>query len=227
MNIAAVVAAAGRGNRLGKPKQLLELGGKPMVAWSLELFERTQAINAIYIACETDERARFEALVHEVAPSKGRAVVVGGATRQASVHAALSEIALPCDLVVVHDGARPFLRADVLMRAIAAAHHGVSAVVGVPVKDTIKEVRASSIERTIPRETLWAAQTPQVFPYDVLIAAHARALSDGVQETDDAALVERLGAPVTVVMGSYDNIKITTAEDLEMAQLRARSEARV
>jgi 2-C-methyl-D-erythritol 4-phosphate cytidylyltransferase len=225
VNVAAVVAAAGRGSRLGKPKQLLELGGKPLVAWSLELFERTPQINALYVACEADDRERFEAVAREFAPSKVRAVVPGGATRQASVHAALSAIGPPCDLVVVHDGARPFLRADVLARAMAAAHRGVSAVVAVPVKDTIKQTKGDVVERTIPRETLWAAQTPQVFPYDVLVAAHARALVDGADGTDDAALVERLGAPVVVVMGSYDNIKITTPEDLSLAEQMVAVEA--
>ncbi|MBV8280499.1 MAG: 2-C-methyl-D-erythritol 4-phosphate cytidylyltransferase, partial [Candidatus Eremiobacteraeota bacterium] len=223
MKIAAIVAAAGRGERLGGPKQLLDVGGKPMVAWTLELLERAGNVGGIYIACEVDDRERFTAVAREYAPSKVRAVVAGGATRQASVHAALISIspASETELVAVHDGARPFLTLDVLDRTIAAAHHGVSAIAAVPVKDTIKAARGEAVEHTIPRETLWAAQTPQVFPYDVLVAAHARGVVDRATETDDAALVERLGAPVRLVMGSYQNIKITTPEDLEMARFIA------
>ena len=223
MKIAAIVAAAGRGERLGGPKQLLDVGGKPMVAWTLELFERADNVSEIYIACEADDRERFDAVAREYARTKVRAVVAGGATRQASVHAALSAISpkSETELVAVHDGARPFLTLDVLDRTIAAARHGVSAIAAVPVVDTIKAARSEAVERTIPRETLWAAQTPQVFPYDVLVAAHARAAADRTTETDDAALVERLGAPVLLVMGSYRNIKITTPEDLEMARFIA------
>ncbi|HLN47146.1 MAG TPA: 2-C-methyl-D-erythritol 4-phosphate cytidylyltransferase [Magnetospirillaceae bacterium] len=217
MNAAAILAAAGRGDRLGRPKQLLDLAGKPMAAWSLELFERTPAIEAVYIACEADERERFEALAKEYAPSKAVIVVAGGATRQASVHAALSVVPPTSHLVLVHDGARPFVTLDIVERTIAAAHHGVSAIAAVPVKDTIKQARETAVVRTIPRSTLWAAQTPQVFPYDVLVAAHDRALADRVVDTDDAALVERLGAPVNLVLGSYANIKITTPEDFEIA----------
>ncbi|HME82785.1 MAG TPA: 2-C-methyl-D-erythritol 4-phosphate cytidylyltransferase [Candidatus Eremiobacteraceae bacterium] len=217
MSVAAILAAAGRGDRLGRPKQLLDLAGKPMAAWSLEVFEDTPAIDAVYIACEADERERFEALAKDYAPSKKCVIVAGGATRQASVHAALSAVAPAPQLVLVHDGARPFVTPDIVERTIAAAHQGISAIAAVPVKDTIKQAHDSAVARTIPRATLWAAQTPQVFPYDVLVAAHARALADGVWETDDAALVERLGAPVVLVMGSYANIKITTPEDFEIA----------
>lgn len=218
MSVAAILAAAGRGERLGRPKQLLELGGKPMAAWSLQLFERAPAIDAIYVACEAADRERFTTLAAQYAPSKTREVIAGGATRQASVHAALCAVKPAVTVVVVHDGARPFVSQDVLDRVIAATHHGVSAIAAVPMKDTVKEARGSAIERTIPRETLWAAQTPQAFPYDILVAAHARAIVDRFTATDDALLVERLGAPVKLVESSYGNLKITTPEDLELAR---------
>lgn len=221
MSTVAILAAAGRGDRLGKPKQLLDLGGKPLAAWSLELFERAGSISAIYIACEADDRERFQEVASEYAPSKVRGIVAGGATRQASVHAALSAVLPAPQLVLVHDGARPFLTLDVVDRVIAASHHGVSAIAAVPVQDTIKQSQGSAVERTIERASLWAAQTPQVFPYDVLVAAHVQALKDGFTGTDDASLVERLGAPVKLVMGSYGNIKVTTPDDLELARLMA------
>jgi 2-C-methyl-D-erythritol 4-phosphate cytidylyltransferase len=225
VTLVAILAAAGRGDRLGQPKQLLDLAGKPVAAWSLELFERNPSVDGIYIACEPDQRDRFDAVAAEHAPTKTRAIVPGGDTRQASVHAALSAIAPAPAFVMVHDGARPFLSRDVLGRVIAAVRRSGGAIAAVPVKDTVKLASGQTIERTLAREALWAAQTPQAFAYELLVAAHAKALADGFVGTDDAALVERLGAPVELVMGSYGNIKITTPEDLEMArQLAGRPE---
>ena len=219
MTLCAILAAAGRGDRLGQPKQLLDVGGKPLAGWSLELFERARIVTGIYIACEDEELARFEALAAQYAPSKTRAVIAGGATRQASVFAALSAIHPAPDLVVVHDGARPFATLDLLDRVIAAARRTGAAIAAVPVKDTIKQATpAQLIERTLPREQLWAAQTPQAFSYQLLVAAHTKAHADKLHATDDAALVERLGAPVELVMGAYGNIKVTTPEDLDAAR---------
>jgi 2-C-methyl-D-erythritol 4-phosphate cytidylyltransferase len=219
VSVSAILAAAGRGDRLGQPKQLLDLGGRPVVAWSLELFEHTPEIGAIYIACEDEQRARFEQIAKHFAPSKTRNIVAGGTTRQASVFAALSSIAPAPDLVLVHDGARPFVSREIVARTIAAARRSGAAIAAVPVKDTIKVAGSENlIERTLERDRLWAAQTPQVFRYDLLVAAHAKASADAASATDDAALVERLGVPVELVMGSYENIKITTPDDLETAR---------
>ena len=226
MTVAAILAAAGRGDRLGQPKQLLDLAGKPMAAWSLELFESAAAVSAIYIACEADQRDRFEAIAAEYAPAKTRAIVAGGDTRQASVHAALSAIAPAPAFVFVHDGARPFLSQDILGRVLAAAQRAGAAIAAVPVKDTIKRAQGQVVEQTLARNALWAAQTPQAFAYELFVAAHAKAVADGFTGTDDAALIERLGAPVELVMGSDANIKITTPEDLELARhLASRAEA--
>ena len=219
MTLSAIIAAAGRGERLGQPKQLLDLAGKPIAAWSLDLFEHAPAIDSIYIACEDEQRARFEETAARYAPTKTRRIVTGGATRQASVFAALSSIAPAPEFVLVHDGARPFLGRDVLERVIAAARRSGVAIAAVPVKDTIKlSNQDSAVERTLERDRLWAAQTPQMFKYELLFAAHAKAIADGSTGTDDASLVERLGATVALVMGAYENIKITTPEDLEAAR---------
>jgi len=226
VTLVAILAAAGRGDRLGQPKQLLDIAGKPMAAWSLELFQSMANIDAIYIACEADLRERFDELGARYAPTKTRAVVGGGATRQASVYAALSSITPAPAFVFVHDGARPFLSRDVRGRVIAAAQRTNAAIAAVPVKDTIKLARGQSIERTLSRESLWSAQTPQAFAYELFVAAHAKAIADGYVGTDDAALVERMGSPVELVMGSYENIKITTPEDLELARhLASNAEA--
>jgi 2-C-methyl-D-erythritol 4-phosphate cytidylyltransferase len=225
VTLVAILAAAGRGDRLGQPKQLLDLAGKPVVAWSLELFERSPLVDAIYIACEPEQRDLFEAAAAEHAPSRTRAIVLGGDTRQASVYAALSAISPAPGFVLVHDGARPFLSHDVLGRVVAAAQRTGAAIAAMPVKDTVKLASGRMIERTLSREALWSAQTPQAFAYELFIAAHAQALADGYVGTDDAALVERMGTPVELVMGSYGNLKITTPEDLEVARhLAARPE---
>jgi 2-C-methyl-D-erythritol 4-phosphate cytidylyltransferase len=218
VTLVAILAAAGRGDRLGQPKQLLDVAGKPMAAWSLELFESAANVDAIYVACEADQCERFVALGARYAPTKIRSVVAGGATRQASVYAALSSITPAPAFVFVHDGARPLLSRDVLGRVIAAAQRSNAAIAAVPVKDTIKLARGQSIERTLSRDSLWSAQTPQAFAYELFVAAHAKAIADGYVGTDDAALVERMGVPVELVMGSYANIKITTPEDLELAR---------
>jgi len=218
VTLAVILAAAGHGDRMGQPKQLLDLAGKPVAAWSLELFEQSLSVDAIYVACEPEQRDRFEAVAAEHAPAKTRAIVPGGQTRQASVHAALSAIAPAPSFVLVHDGARPFLSRDVLARVVEAVRRTNAAIAAVPVKDTIKLANGQKIERTISREALWSAQTPQAFAYELFVAAHTRALADGFVGTDDAALVERLGTPIELVMGSYGNVKITTPEDLEMAR---------
>lgn len=228
MTLVAILAAAGRGDRLGQPKQLLELGGKPLAAWALEALERAACVDGIYIACEEEQRERFQALAATFAPVKSRAVVAGGATRQASVYAALSAIAPAPDHVLVHDGARPFVTPELIERVAAAARSTGAAIAAVPVKDTIKRATpAGTIERTIERVGLWSAQTPQVFSYELLLAAHAKGGDAGVTETDDAALVERLGAPVALVMGTYGNMKITTPDDLEYARFAVAQPERV
>ena len=223
-DLAAILAAAGRGTRLGRPKQLLELGGKPLAAWSLEVFARCSRIGEVVVACEEQERADFEALAARFGGGKVRAVVSGGARRQDSVFAALKALTPQTRYVLVHDGARPFISAALIARVADAARPTGAALAAVPVKDTIKQVgETSGVVRTFPREQLWAAQTPQVFDYHVLYNAHAQAEIDGFVGTDDAMLVERDGRiAVVVVEGAADNIKITTPEDLAAAEIIAR-----
>lgn len=206
--------------RLGQRKQLLELGGRPIAAWSLEVLARSAKVTQVVIACEADERSNFETLARSIMPNKVHAIVEGGARRQDSVFAALRAIQDPVDVVVVHDGARPFVARNVLERVIDKAKEVGGAIAAVPVKDTIKQANdVGTILGTIPRERLWAAQTPQAFGYELLFEAHESAEEEGFLATDDAELVERLGSvAIAIVESSYENLKITTPEDLVVAE---------
>ena len=216
----AILAAAGRGARMGQPKQLLELAGKPLAAWSLATLASVPAVTQIVVACEPDERSSFERLGARVGGGKVQRVVSGGARRQDSVFAALRALSSPAELVLVHDGARPFVSTEVLESVIEQAREHGGAIAAVPVKDTIKQVSDSgTVHKTIPRAHLWAAQTPQAFSYELLFRAHENAEADGFMGTDDAELVERLGgATIAIVESSYENLKITTPEDLIVAE---------
>lgn len=206
--------------RLGQRKQLLQLGGKPVAAWSLEVFARSPLVTQVVIACEPDEREQFEGLSQRMTPNKVRAIVPGGARRQDSVFAALRAVIQPVELVVVHDGARPFFSDDLLRSVIGKAREFGGAIAAVPVKDTIKLAGESgAVLKTIPRDRVWAAQTPQAFGYDLLFTAYEDAEEAGFFATDDAELVERLGSvSVAIVESSYENLKITTPEDLIIAE---------
>lgn len=216
----AIVAAAGRGSRLGVRKQLLDLCGKPVVAWCLDVIAHCRSIDDIVVVCESDEREECERLARATCETKLRAVVTGGDRRQDSVLAGLRASLPDADFVVIHDGARPFVTEDMIDRSLAAARVSGASVVAVQVKDTIKQVSEGGIvTRSLPRETLWAAQTPQSFSVDALTRAYAVAEAEGFVATDDAMLVEWAGTgQVSVVEGSYDNLKITTPDDLIVAE---------
>lgn len=223
----AIVAAAGRGTRLGARKQLLDLCGRPVVAWSLDVIARCASIAEVVVVCEADEREPCERVARDACGAKLRGVVTGGERRQDSVLAGLRASAPETDYVIIHDGARPFVTEDMVDRALAAARQTGAAVVAVPVKDTIKQVSEGGVvTRSLPRETLWAAQTPQAFSVDALTRAYEAAEAEGFVATDDAMLVEWAGTgQVTVVEGSYDNVKITTPDDLIIAEQIVRRRA--
>jgi 2-C-methyl-D-erythritol 4-phosphate cytidylyltransferase len=227
--IFALIPAAGMGKRMGAGtnKQYLLLNGMPILAHTLRVFEEAPFITGIYLItpeheipfCQTEVVERFGF-------SKVRAVVAGGAERQHSVLnglRAMEDIG-PDDLVLIHDGVRPFVPVDLLQRAAAAADEFGGAVVAVPVKDTVKVARDGIIIATPPREELWLAQTPQAFRYGLIRSAHASAEAEGFLGTDDASLLERQGWQLRVVMGDYRNIKITTPEDMLLAQAFLKGE---
>ncbi|MDQ6767770.1 MAG: 2-C-methyl-D-erythritol 4-phosphate cytidylyltransferase [Candidatus Eremiobacteraeota bacterium] len=205
---------------MGQPKQLLELAGRPVAAWSLHTIAGVPAITQIIIVCEPDQQANFERLAQRAGGGKVQRVVAGGVRRQDSVFAAMRALSTPTDFVLVHDGARPFVTEAVIARVIDQAREHGGAIAAVPVKDTIKQANEGGmVHKTIPRDRLWAAQTPQAFSYELLYRAHADAEADGFMGTDDAELVERLGgATIAIVESSYQNLKITTPEDLIVAE---------
>lgn len=228
MIVGAILAAAGRGSRLGRRKQLLELDGRPLAGWALETLSRSPLVGSIVIACEDDERDQFQALALTYGNGKVCSVVAGGERRQDSVYAALMSLPRDVGLVLVHDGARPFVTQEIIERCVTAASRCGAAIAAIPVKDTIKTSQDGAIvAATIPREQLWAAQTPQAFARDVIEEAHERARRAGFFGTDDAMLVEWAGlATVSIVDGSYDNVKVTTEEDLAVAErIAARQKA--
>lgn len=217
----AIIPAAGTGSRMqtGVNKQYLLLDGQPILAHTLALFEHHPGIDRICIVVPAGEIDYCRAeIVHRYGLIKVSAMIAGGPTRQDSVANALYGCgAAADDLVVIHDGARPLLTAPLLDDLLVAAAACGAATLGVPVKDTIKRVRAGMIIATPERSELWQVQTPQAFRFELLCAAHHQARVDGFIATDDAMLVERLPHGVAMVPGSYRNIKITTPEDLAIA----------
>lgn len=223
MKVIALIPAAGMGTRMnaGMNKQYLLLDGLPIVGRTIGVFEHSPIVDDIYVIIPEPEIPFCrEQVVERLGLRKVRAIVPGGKERQNSVTNGLRAIpdAADDDVVIIHDGVRPFVTGDIIRRAVDVAAAGDGALVAVPAKDTIKVVRDGIIRETPPRETLWQAQTPQAFRYGVIRNAHERAEAEGFLGTDDASLVERLGGEVRVVMGDYRNIKITTPEDLVLAE---------
>jgi 2-C-methyl-D-erythritol 4-phosphate cytidylyltransferase len=228
MRIAALVLAAGRGERLGatQPKALLALAGRPLLLHAIEGLAACAELDAIVPVVPAAELARCAALLR--GRERVSAPVAGGAERQDSMRAGLAALPAEIELVAVHDAARPLVRATEVSAVVAAAQRYGAALLAVPVRDTLKRVVEGRVAETLPRVACWAAQTPQVFRVDWLREALAKAEADGFQGTDDAQLVERLGIPVHVVEGDPSNLKITWPEDLEIAEtlLAQRSGAR-
>ncbi|WP_322925126.1 2-C-methyl-D-erythritol 4-phosphate cytidylyltransferase [Paenibacillus campi] len=213
-----IVVAAGKGSRMGtvESKQYLRLQNKPIIIHTLEVFERSELVDEIVVVTGADDRERCQQWIEQYGLHKVVKVVAGGYDRQQSVYLGLQQ--LTADWVMVHDGVRPFVTEQQLQRCLEAAQQVGASVLAVPVKDTIKQVDANlHIAGTPDRSTLWAIQTPQTFRYTELLTAHEQADISGFRGTDDAMLIERLGIPITVVEGSYTNIKLTTPDDLDYA----------
>lgn len=215
----AVIVAAGRGTRFGRPKQLLELAGKPVVAWSVETFAAMPEIVDLVIVTEPEFIELMEAAVRSRAGALGVRVVRGGATRQDSVRLGLEALPEHCAGVLVHDGARPLVRTSDVRAGMRVVRPGTGALLASPVIDTVKVVNGEGkVTRTLDRATLWAAQTPQFAATRDLERAHADAVRlQWPNATDDAALMERAGFDVIVVETSAENFKVTLPGDLARA----------
>src|SRR5215211_3177134 len=221
--VAAVVVAAGRGERLGAPeKVLLPLAGRAMLAWSLAALESAETIGPIVVVAGAHTLDAVGRLVRDEGFAKVKAIVAGGERRQDSVGAGLAALPAGIEVVVIHDGARPLAESELFDRcAVAAAERG-AAIAATPVADTLKQVAEGAITGTVDRAGLWAAQTPQAFRLELL--RRALAASSGETVTDEARLCETAGVPVSVVPASLANLKVTHAEDIPVADalLRAR-----
>jgi 2-C-methyl-D-erythritol 4-phosphate cytidylyltransferase len=218
----AVIPAGGGGRRMGTaiPKQFLTLGSVPLLLHCLRVFERAPSVSQVILVVPENERERTLAdVIKRYDIKKVLRIVAGGATRQASVYEGLKASDPEADIVVVHDGVRPFVTEDLIERSIAEARNTGGAIVGVPMKETVKQVGADGqILSTIDRAPLWLAQTPQAFRRALLLEAYRKANSERFDATDEAGIMERFGHKVVIIPGRWDNIKITTSEDLEMAE---------
>jgi 2-C-methyl-D-erythritol 4-phosphate cytidylyltransferase len=242
--VVAIVPAAGLGKRFGADtnKPFQSLGGKPLIVWALETLQSVREIEEIIPVLKVEDMEYGQKIFTKYNISKINRIAPGGKERQDSVYNGLRLIRNTDCLVLIHDGVRPFIEKELIEKAIkellaTSAYHspnsggltevktdgikgGIDGVVlGVPVKDTIKEAEDGIIKKTLKRGSLWAIQTPQIFPYDKMIHAYEKAMEEGFYSTDEAALIEKYGGKIQIVIGSYKNIKITTPEDMEIAEI--------
>ncbi len=213
------------------PKQFLELDGTPIVILSLRRIAACPQVTDIIVATRADEVARLEEGIKKEKFKQTVRIVKGGDSRQDSVAAALREVVNETELVLVHDAVRPFVTVEQITRVIEEARRCEAAILGIPAMDTVKEVKRASlpedvalITATVPRERVVLAQTPQAFSTKLLKEAFARAQADGVNASDEAGLVERMGHDVHVVLGSERNMKITKPADMELARFYVERE---
>jgi 2-C-methyl-D-erythritol 4-phosphate cytidylyltransferase len=218
-----VIVAAGQGVRAGGegPKQFRELAGIPMLLWSLRTFLSHPEVGPVVVVLPAATADAPPPWLGDLADERLR-LVAGGPERIDSVERGVRALGGACAVVVVHDGARPFVERDTVDAVIAAARAGQGAVAAIPVSDTLKRGVGTRVEATVPRDGLWRAQTPQAFPRDLLAAGLTRARALGMVATDDAAMVEAAGGAVVLVPDRSTNFKVTTPEDFAIAEAVAR-----
>lgn len=218
----AIILAAGKGSRMnaGVNKQFILLTGKPLLAHTLELFQSCKAIdNIILVAGKAELRLCKEQIIDEYGFDKVDKLVEGGLERQQSVYNGIMALEENCSIVVIHDGARPILPGNIIERCIEGANTYGAVSAGIPAKETIKILDDKGFVKYTPeRETVWITQTPQAFKPELIRKAHESAILEGAAGTDDAFLVEIMGVKVKMVEGSYENIKVTTPEDIIIAE---------
>lgn len=233
--IAGIIPAAGLGTRMGAdmPKQFIELDGMPLVIYTLRRLAACAAITDFFIPTRADDIVALQDKVAKSGLGRPARVVHGGDTRQQSVANALAQVDPTTEIVLVHDAVRPFVTPEQVDRVIAEARTRGAAILGIPAIDTVKEVKRASlpedvalITATISRERIVLAQTPQAFTYALLRDAFKKAQQDDVTASDEAALVERLGRDVFVVLGSERNLKITRPADMDLARFYLEQERR-
>lgn len=219
MKISAIIPAAGFGRRMGGavPKQFMLLAGRPILDYILTAFEDHGGVDSVILAVpeEEVETVRENCKMFTIV----KQVIAGGKQRQDSVYNGLKSVDEGTDLVIVHDGVRPFLTVEMIQGVIEAAKEHSAAITAIPVSDTVKRATEERmVDRTIDRSDLWRVQTPQAFRYDLLLRAFNKAMADSYYGTDESSLVEYIGRPVKIIMGSLLNIKITRPEDLVLGE---------
>ena len=220
MSNTAVILAAGLGKRMqaGHNKQFIKICGQSVLTHTLTVFAQIPEIAKIVLVVRAGEEDTCRNMIPEIAESK-TVLAIGGKERQDSVHNGIRAITWECEYILIHDGARPLVTEEVIRRTLLAAQNSGAAICAVPVKDTIKQADSDgNVLATIPRESLWAVQTPQVFRADLIRRAYENAYVHNHYGTDDASLVEYLGEKIKIVTGDYENIKITTPEDIPTAE---------
>lgn len=215
--VSAIIPSAGSGKRMNSEikKQFLKIENKEIVTLTLEKFQDSPIIDEIIVVTSVEDIIRTEELVAKNSLTKVVKIVAGGSERQDSIQNGLDAISPETTIVLVHDGARPFVTEDIIGRCVQGVINKKAVIAAVPIKDTIKKVHAGGcVSETLKRHELWSIQTPQGFSRELIIRAYNNAREHNFHGTDDASLLEFLGAEVTVIEGSYENIKITTSEDL-------------
>ncbi|MGG0413508.1 2-C-methyl-D-erythritol 4-phosphate cytidylyltransferase [Peribacillus simplex] len=213
-----VIPAAGQGKRMkaGKNKLFIELSGIPIIVYTLRVFEEDPDCRGIILSINPAEKDYFSQLIAAYGLKKVKKLVMGGKERQQSVYNGLQHAGE--EIILVHDGARPFINLGQISELTTAASLHGGAVIAVPVKDTIKKAANKKVVETVERSSLWAVQTPQAFRVSILKKAYEQAEAEAFLGTDDASLLERINEQVVIIEGNYDNIKITTQEDLYFAE---------
>ncbi|MGC8484719.1 MAG: 2-C-methyl-D-erythritol 4-phosphate cytidylyltransferase [Candidatus Baltobacteraceae bacterium] len=219
MHWAGLVVAAGEGRRFGGFKQLVEIAGRPMLAWSLDALAAVTAFEVFAVVTAPEAFEEVERVARPILGERLLPLVAGGATRQISVWNGLQRLAGRCDAVAIHDGARPCVTSEDIRNGMREIAPGRAALLAARVVDTLKKTEDGStvIQATLPRENVWAAQTPQFATYADLVAAHELAVHTGTEATDDIALLEALGVRCAIVPSTAENLKVTQQSDRDLA----------
>ncbi|NNM98477.1 MAG: 2-C-methyl-D-erythritol 4-phosphate cytidylyltransferase [Candidatus Eremiobacteraeota bacterium] len=227
MRWAGLVVAAGEGRRFGGFKQLVEIAGRPMLAWSLEALASVAAFSIVAVVTAREAFEDVERVARPILGERLQPIVGGGSTRQESVRNGLRALAGRCDALAIHDGARPCVRVEEIEAGMREVAPGRAALLASRVVDTLKETEAGSllVRATVARENLWGAQTPQFATYADLLAAHERAVVEGISATDDIGLLEAIGVRCTIVPSTAENLKVTQQSDRELAAAIFRARA--
>jgi len=221
MNVRAIIAAGGRGERVGGslPKQFIEIKKKPLLVYTVENFEKCERIDEIVLVVPEEYVGLSSYQIVDVFNfRKIRKIISGGKERRDSVYKALLSLPGNTDIVTIHDGVRPFISPEKIIKSIEMCKEDKAVILALPINETVKRVEDRFVITTLDREKLWVAQTPQTFEYKLILEAYKKAIEAGFIGTDDSSLVERLGFKVKVLEGEYENIKITTPEDLALAE---------